>query len=158
MIKQPTEKLISDVLVLAPEKGSFPHLLETAVQVARIFKVRVRLLESLNFATKEPQIPAIQPEETEKFYRNFLETQADQSGIAWDAVIFGYSLQNALKEFSPCELLVLLKGDNSFDLKEVLREVLGPALIVPQNFNRDRLFSSNFIKNVPLPIELFVFL
>ncbi len=137
MQKHLVEKLITDVLVLAPEKGSFPHLLEIAVQVAKIFKVRVRLLESLNFATKEPRMPAIKPEETEKFYRNFLETQADQSGIAWDAVIFGYSLQNALKEFSPCELLVLLKGDDSFDLKGVLQEVLGPTLIVPQNFKRD---------------------
>jgi len=137
MQKKLAEKLITDVLVLAPEKGSFPHLLETAVQVAKIFKARVRLLESLSFATKEPRMPAIKPEETEKFYRNFLETQADQSGVAWDAVIFGYSLQNALKEFSPRELLVLLKGDNSFDLKGVFREALGPTLIVPQNFNRD---------------------
>ena len=58
MQKHLVEKLITDVLVLAPEKGSFPHLLEIAVQVAKIFKVRVRLLESLNFATKEPRMPA----------------------------------------------------------------------------------------------------
>jgi nucleotide-binding universal stress UspA family protein len=137
MQKHPAEKLITDVLVLAPEKGSFPHFLKTAVQIAGIFKVRVRLFESLSFASEKPRIPAIKPEETEEFYRNYLEAQADQSGVAWDAVIFGDSLQKALKEFSLSELLVLLKNGASFDLKGVLREAPGPVLIVPQTFNRD---------------------
>jgi nucleotide-binding universal stress UspA family protein len=137
MQKSPAEKLISDVLVLAPEKGSFPHLLKTAVRVAEIFKVRVRLLESLSFASEKPRIPAIKPEETEAFYREYLEARADQSGVAWDAVIFGDSLQRALKEFSSSELLILLRGDVSFDLKGVLGGVSGPALIVPQTFDRD---------------------
>ena len=129
MQKHPKEKLIAGVLVLAPEKGSFPHLLKTAVQIAGMFKVQVRLLETLSFASERPQ--------KEKFYRDYLEAQSDQSGVAWDAVIFGDSLQKALKEFSCGELLVLLKGDDSFDLSGVLREVSGPALIVPQTFNRD---------------------
>ena len=137
MQKHPAEKLITDVLVLAPEKGSFPHFLKTAAQVAGIFKARVRLLESLNFASKKSRMSAIKPEETEEFHRNYLEAQADQNRVAWDAVIFGDSLQKALKGFSINELLILLKGDVSFNLKEVLREALGPVLIVPQTFNRD---------------------
>jgi len=137
MQKHPAEKLITDVLVLAPEKGSFPHLLKTAVEIAGIFKVRVRLLESLSFASEKPRIPEIKPEETEAFYREYLQSQADQSSVAWDAVIFGDSLQKVLKEFSADELLVLLKGDDSYDLKGVLKEAPGPVLIVPQAFNRD---------------------
>ena len=121
MQKHPTEKLITDVLVLAPEKGSFPHFLKTAAQVAGIFKARVRLLESLNFASKKSRIPAVKPEETEEFHRNYLEAQADQNRVAWDAVIFGDSLQKALKRFSINELLILLKGDASFNLKGVFR-------------------------------------
>lgn len=137
MQKHSTEKLITDVLVLAPEKGSFPHLLKTAVRIAGTFKVRVRLLESLSFASEKLRMPGIKPEETEAFYRDYLEAQADQSGVAWDAVIFGNSFQKAVKEFSPDELLVLLKGDVSFDLKGVLREAPCPVLILPSNFNRD---------------------
>jgi len=137
MSKHPTEKLIKGVLVLAPERGSFPHLLKTAVQIAGIFKVRVRLLESLSFASEKPRIPAIRPEETEAFYREYLESQADQSGVVWDAVIFGDSLQKSLEEFSADELLILMKGDDSFDLKGVLREAPGPVLVVPQTFSRD---------------------
>ena len=137
MQKQLAEKLINDVLVLAPEKGSFPNLLKAAVRIAGIFKVHVRLLESLSFASEKPRIPAIKPEETEEFYRNSLAALADPKGVAWDAVIFGDSLQKALKEFSLRGLLVLLKGDASFDLKGVLREAPGPVLIMPQNFDRD---------------------
>ncbi len=137
MQKHLAEKVITGVLVLAPEKGSFPHLLKIAVEIAGIFKVRVRLLESLNFASEKPRIPEIKPEETEAFYRDYLQAQADQSGVAWDAIIFGDSLQKVLKEFSSDELLVLLKGDASFDLKGVLKEAPGPVLIIPQAFSRD---------------------
>ncbi|MFA7254717.1 MAG: universal stress protein [Candidatus Omnitrophota bacterium] len=137
MKKKLVGKLIAHVLVLAPEKGSFPHLLKIAVQFAGIFKARVRLLESLNFASEKPRIPAIKPEETEAFYREYLEALADKKGVVWDAVIFGDSLEKALKEFSSDDLLVLLKGDSSFDLKEVLREAPCPVLIVPQVFTGD---------------------
>ena len=123
--KEYQEETIKKVSVLVPERGSHPEILRSAIQIAGILKVPLRLLIPAKFICDRPSKCG--------FYTEFLEEQSRQTGVFWERVIFEDPLSDFLKKMLPDQdFLVILKEDEL--MRTVLSHTLCPILLIPKSF------------------------
>ena len=124
--KEYQEETIKRVSVLVPERGSYPEMLRSAIQIAGILKVPVRLLIPTKFIRERPSKFG--------FYTEFMEAQSRQTGIFWERVIFEDPIPDFLKKMLPDQdFFVILKEDEL--TRAVLSYVPCPILLIPKSFD-----------------------
>ena len=119
------EEAIKRVSVLAPERGSYPEILRSAIQIANILKVPVRLLIPAKFMLERPSKFG--------FYTEFMEEQSRQTGIFWEQVIFEESIPDFLKKMLPGQDFFITLKENDL-AQAVLSHASCPILFIPKSF------------------------
>ena len=123
--KEYKEEAIKRVSVLVPARGSHPEILRSAIQIAKILKVPVRLLIPTKFICDRPSKSG--------FYTEFMEEQSHETGIFWERIIFEDPLSDFLKKMrQDLDFLVMMKEDEL--MHTVLSHAPCPILLVPKSF------------------------